>query len=69
MKKVEAFETTDGKLFNQELDAKIHQAILNKGKFIDDFLASEYCPYKNPMPISIAKRVLVGWEAYLKEKK
>jgi hypothetical protein len=42
---------------------------LNKGKFIDDFLASEYCPYKNPMPISIAKRVLVGWEAYLKEMK
>lgn len=68
MKTVSAFETTDGKLFNSERAAKLHQAYLNEQHTIEEFLAVKDFPYKSVPQRAIARNTITMWELWKAQK-
>lgn len=64
MKTVSAFETTDGKLFNSERAAKLHQTFLNEQTSIEEFLNGKEFPYKSVPQRAIARNTITMWELW-----
>lgn len=64
MKKVYAFETSDGKIFHSEQDAILHETTLEKTNEIDCFLASENNPYRAAPQKVIARSSILNWEVW-----
>jgi hypothetical protein len=68
MKTVSAFETTDGRLFNSERAAKLHQTFLNEQVSIEEFLNDKEFPYKSVPQRAIARNTITMWELWRAKK-
>jgi hypothetical protein len=68
MKTVSAFETTDGRLFNSERAAKLHQTFLNEQVSIEEFLNDKEFPYKSVPQRAIARNTITMWELWRGKK-
>ncbi len=69
MKNVQAFQTTDGELFHDKVDAERHQEFLNKKEEIEDFLNSEQNPYKAVAHRGIARSTVINWSLWNARRK
>jgi hypothetical protein len=63
MEKVNAFKTSDGKLFDTPKEAEKHQMFLEKSDVVEEFLDSELNPYKGPQRV-IARNTIISWELW-----
>jgi hypothetical protein len=64
MKQVQAFQTSDGKLFDQPLQAERHELFLQKQMIVDEFLDGELNPYQAIAQRSIARSTIINWELW-----
>lgn len=64
MKQVPAFQTSDGRLFDNERDAKLHEVSLQQADKIAQFIADEDFPYKAMAQRVIARNTIVRWEEW-----
>lgn len=64
MKKVTAFQTSDGKVFHTEQDALLHEAALDKAHEVDLFLNSDFNSYRATPQRVIARSSIINWEAW-----
>ena len=64
MKTVNAFQTSDGVLFESKPLADKHEMTLSKLSLITDFLSSEFNKYPARNQSVIAKNSIVGWELW-----
>lgn len=67
MKTITAFQAKDGKLFDNEEEAKRHEMFLSKHDVIDEFLKSIFNPYVALPQKSIARQAIINWELWKKE--
>lgn len=67
MKKIEAYQTKDGKMFASEDEAKRHEMFLNQHDIVDEFLKSILNPYISLPQKSIARQSIINWELWKKE--
>jgi hypothetical protein len=67
MKTIQAFQTTDGKVFTSEEDAKKHEVFLSQHDVIDNFLKSHLNTYIALPQKSIARQAIINWELWKKE--
>lgn len=68
MKQVPAFQTTDGRLFDNERDAKLHEVSLQQSDKISQFISEEDFPYKAMAQRVIARNTIVRWEEWRNRK-
>lgn len=70
MIKVEAFMTTDGQFHLIEEKANNHELLLSAEKQFEDFLRSDFYPYRDKKTPygKIVKKSLAGWELYKGQK-
>ena len=64
MKTISAFQTSDGRVFTDEQEAKKHETFLGKSNVIEDFLSSSLNPYKAIVQKSIARNTVTNWELW-----
>lgn len=64
MKTISAFQTSDGKVFIAESDAKKHEKFLEHRNVVEDFLNSDLNPYKTIAHKSIARNTVINWELW-----
>jgi hypothetical protein len=64
MEQVKAFRTTDGKLFDDSLQADRHELFLKKQMIVEEFLDGELNPYQNIAQKSIARTTIINWELW-----
>jgi hypothetical protein len=64
MKQVQAFQTSDGKLFDEPLQAERHELFLQKQMIVDEFLDGELNPYQAIAQRSIARSTIINWELW-----
>lgn len=64
MKQVTAYETSDGKIFNTEREAILHESSLDKAHEVDCFLLSDFNCYKALPQRVIARSSILNWEAW-----
>jgi hypothetical protein len=64
MKQVQAFRTSDGKLFDEPLQAERHELFLKKQMIVDEFLDGELNPYQAIAQRSIARSTIINWELW-----
>ena len=64
MKTVQAFKTSDGKLFDDSLQAERHELFLNKQLIVEEFLDGDLNPYKAMAQRSIARSTIINWELW-----
>jgi len=64
MKQIQAFQTSDGKLFDQPLQAERHELFLQKQMIVDEFLDGELNPYQAIAQRSIARSTIINWELW-----
>jgi hypothetical protein len=64
MKQVQAVRTSDGKLFDEPLQAERHELFLNKQMIVDEFLDGELNPYQAIAQRSIARSTIINWELW-----
>jgi len=64
MKQVQAFRTSDGKLFDEPLQAERHELFLKKQMIVDEFLDGELNPYQGIAQRSIARSTIINWELW-----
>jgi|DEB19_MinimDraft_3_1074340.scaffolds.fasta_scaffold32582_2 hypothetical protein len=62
MKTVQAFQTSDGKLFDDEEQAELHETFLESRQVIEEFLQDKANPYKSVAQRGIARNVITHWE-------
>lgn len=63
MEKIQAFKTSDGKLFNLAVEAERHEEFLRHSDVVEQFLDSELNPYNGPQRV-IARNSIVNWELW-----
>jgi hypothetical protein len=63
MEKVNAFKTSDGKLFDTAREAEQHQMFLEKSGVVEEFLDSDLSPYTGPQRV-IARNSIINWELW-----
>ena len=64
MKQVQAFQTSDGKLFDEPLQAERHELFLQKQMIVDEFLDGDLNPYQAIAQRSIARSTIINWELW-----
>jgi len=64
MEQVKAFRTTDGKLFDDSLQADRHELFLKKQMIVEEFLDGKLNPYQNIAQKSIARTTIINWELW-----
>ena len=64
MKTINAFQTSDGKIFVLESEAQRHEKFLQHRNVVEDFLNSELNSYKNFAQKSIARNTVINWELW-----
>jgi hypothetical protein len=62
MEQIQAFKTSDGKLFDEPLQAERHELFLKKQMILEEFLDGELNPYKSMSQKSIARSSIINWE-------
>jgi hypothetical protein len=61
MRKITAFQTTDGKLFDNNVEASKHEESLKAADQIDAFLDHADNPYVSGPQRSIARNTIINW--------
>ena len=61
MKTIEAYQTSDGQIFESITEAKVHEECEKHMPEINAFLASGACKYTSSAHSTIIKRVLLAW--------
>lgn len=64
MKTVNAFQTSDGSLFETKNLAEKHEVTVSKTPLIDEFLASEFNKYPTRQQSVIARNSIISWELW-----
>jgi hypothetical protein len=64
MQQVNAFQTSDGRLFDDSNQAERHEMFLKKQMVVEEFLSSELNPYKSHAQRSIARSTVINWELW-----
>jgi len=64
MKTIQAFQTSDGKVFTIEAEAKKHEKFLEHRNVVEEFLASDLNPYVATVQKSIARNTVINWELW-----
>jgi hypothetical protein len=64
MKTVNAFETSDGKLFSQVQEAERHEMSLSKRSVIEDYLDSDLNAYTGHAQRGMARIAVINWELW-----
>lgn len=64
MQQVQAFRTSDGKLFDEPLQAERHELFLKKQMIVEEFLDGELNPYQAIAQRSIARATIINWELW-----
>lgn len=65
MNKVEAYKSSDGKLFETEFSCQEHEISLAWLSRISGFQSSEFNPYNNDARSKgMAAKIIVAWEMY-----
>jgi hypothetical protein len=64
MKQIQAFQTSDGKLFDHAVQAERHELFLKKQMIVEEFLDGELNPYQNIAQKSIARSTIINWELW-----
>ena len=62
MKEIQAFQTSDGKLFDELLQAQRHELFLKKQVIVEEFLDGNLNPYQAMAQRSIARSTIINWE-------
>jgi hypothetical protein len=61
---IQAYRTTDGQLFDNQLAAERHQVFVDRQDIIEGFLESELNDYKGSAHRGIAAKSVINWEIY-----
>jgi hypothetical protein len=64
MKQIQAFQTSDGRLFDHAVQAERHELFLQKQMIVEEFLDGELNLYKNIAQKSIARSTIINWELW-----
>jgi hypothetical protein len=67
MKSIQAYQSSDGKIFATEEEAKKHEMHLLKNDMVDEFLKSSHNFYVALPQKSIARQAIISWELWKKE--
>ena len=67
MKTVTAFMTSNGLLFETELQAKTYEIMMEKQGIIDSYLSSKANAYTSGPQRTIARQSVISWEAWKAE--
>ena len=62
MEQIQAFKTSDGKLFDEPLQAERHELFLKKQMILEEFLDGDLNPYQSMSQKSIARSSIINWE-------
>lgn len=60
MEKVQAFKTSDGKLFDLADEAERHEEFISNSDIIEKFLDSDLNPYGGPQRV-VARNTIINW--------
>ncbi len=66
MKKVQAYLTSDGSLFENENDAFAYESCITIRLLIPEFLESSHNTYPKAAQKTIITNSIISWETYLK---
>jgi dsDNA-binding SOS-regulon protein len=64
MKNITAFQTSDGRVFTEEVEAKKHEKFLEHKDVVEEFLQSSCNPYASAVQKSIARNTVTNWELW-----
>ena len=64
MKTITAFMTSNGSLFETELQAQTYEIMLEKQGIIDSYLISEANVYNSGPQRTIARQSIISWEVW-----
>jgi hypothetical protein len=64
MEQIQAFKTSDGRLFDQSVQAERHELFLKKQIIVEEFLDGELNPYQGIAQRSIARSTIINWELW-----
>jgi hypothetical protein len=64
MKIINAFQTSDGTIFELKLEAEKHEMSLSKRSSIEDYLDSDLNPYTGHAHRSMARITIINWELW-----
>lgn len=64
MEQIQAFRTSDGRLFDEPTQAERHELFLKKQMIVEEFLDGELNPYQNMSQRSIARSTIINWELW-----
>lgn len=64
MEQVQAYKTSDGKLFDDPLQAERHDIFLKKQMIVEEFLDSTLNPYHAMAQKTIARSSIINWELW-----
>lgn len=64
MKNVNAFQTSDGTLFESEIEAQKHEMSLSKRSLIEDYLDSDLNAYTGHAQRGMARVAVINWELW-----
>ena len=64
MNKIEAFQTSDGKLFSSQTMAAAHEDSLKMQPDIQAFIKSRFCKYNNVAHKKIVENTIIAWEQW-----
>jgi hypothetical protein len=59
--KIQAYQTSDGKLFDKQADAEAHDDVLSFAPRINAFFASGTAPYAQGTYAAMTTKVIVAW--------
>jgi hypothetical protein len=64
MEKIHCYKTSDGKLFEDLLEAERQELFLGKLQIVEEFLASDLNSYQAVPQRAIARSSVVNWELW-----
>jgi hypothetical protein len=64
MKTINAFQTSDGMLFESQIDAEKHEMSLSKRSIIEDYLDSDLNAYTGHAQRGMARVAVINWELW-----
>jgi len=64
MEQIQAFKTSDGKLFDDSTQAERHELFLKKQMVVEEFLDGGLNPYQAIAQRSIARSTIINWELW-----
>ena len=64
MKTINAYQTTDGSLFESVYEAEKHEVLLAIRSVMEDYLDGELNPYPGTAHKSIARNTIISWELW-----